>query len=84
LGESFQENLLRRFFDQAALAKESAGNLEYPRTVAPDYLGKGGLVFRACLTRQLEVRRLFVTVGQKRSSSGLRMADPLLASPPVP
>jgi hypothetical protein len=69
LGESFQENLLRRFFDQAALAKESAGDFEYARTVAPDDLGKGGLVFGACLTREREVRCLLVAVRQKRSSS---------------
>jgi hypothetical protein len=77
LSESFQENLLGRFFNQAALAKEPAGDLEYPRAIAPDYLGKGGLVFRAGLTRQLEVGRLFVTVGQKRSSSKLRLAGPV-------
>jgi len=68
LSESFQENFLRRFFNQAALAKESGGDFEYPRTIAPDYLGKGGLVFRTRLTRQLEVGRLFVTVRQKCSS----------------
>jgi hypothetical protein len=77
LSESFQENLLCRLFDQAALAKESAGDLEYSRTIASDYLGKGGLVFGAGLTRQLEVGRLFVTVRQKCSSSKLRLAGPV-------
>jgi hypothetical protein len=77
LRKRFQENLLRRVFGQAALAKESAGDLEYSRTIAPDYLGKGGLVFRARLTRQFKVGRLFVTVRQKRSSSGRRLAGPV-------
>ena len=40
------------------------------RAVASNDLSERRLVFRACLTRQFEVRRLFVTVRQKRSSFG--------------
>jgi len=44
LDKSFQENLLRCFFDQTALAKETAGDVENARAVTPHDLSKGGLV----------------------------------------
>jgi hypothetical protein len=74
LGESFQENLLRRVFNLAALAKKFGGDPEHSRAVAANYFSKGGLVFCLRLVRQLEVRGLFVAVRQKRSSHRLRQA----------
>ena len=63
-----QENLLNCLFNQTALSKETTCNLENPWTVASHDLGESRLIAVARLARQLEVRRLFVIVGQKRSS----------------
>lgn len=51
---------------------------EHSRTVPPDYFAEGGLVSHACLTRQLEVRRLFVSVRQKRSSFEVTKGGPAI------
>ena len=73
--ECFQKNLLSCFLNQAALPKETTGNLENPGTIASHDLGKSRLITVARVARQLEVRRLFVIVGQKRSSSEWWVTD---------
>src|SRR5437868_14535798 len=58
LRKRFQKGLLRCFFSQTSLAKKSISNMKDPGAVTSNDFSEGRLVFRACLTRQLEVRRL--------------------------
>jgi len=45
-------------------------NMKHSRAVSSNNLSERRLIFRARKARQLEVRRFFVTVRQKRSSTG--------------
>jgi len=67
LRERFQESFLRRFLGLTAIAKKPVRNMEDSRAVAANNFSERRLVFGACLLRQLEVGRLFVTVRQKSS-----------------
>ncbi|MGZ8842231.1 MAG: hypothetical protein ACXW18_01130 [Pyrinomonadaceae bacterium] len=75
--EGLQESFLRGFFSLTAIAKEAMRDVKDPRAIPANNLGKCRLVFCACLPRQLEIGRLFVTVRQKCSSSKLRLAGPV-------
>jgi len=68
LGKRLEERFLRGFFSLAAIPEKSMRDMEDPVTVTADNFRKSRLVVRACLARQLEIGRLFVSVRQKRSS----------------
>src|SRR5215213_3077186 len=71
----FQKNVLRRFFDQSSLSKETARHTKYARAVTSHDLRKGRLVAILRLPRQVQVQGLFEPTRQLQSSFGLRMAD---------
>jgi hypothetical protein len=66
LRERFQESFLGGVFRLAAIAKESVRHVENPGAEAANDLSEGRFIFCACETRQFKVRRLIVTVRQKR------------------
>jgi len=71
LRECFQESLLHGFFRLAAVAKKSVRNVENSGAVSANDFSEGRFICRAYETRQFEIRRLIVTVRQKRSSDRL-------------
>ena len=67
LGERFQESFLGRFLGLAAIPEKSMRDMENSGAVAPNNFRECRLIFRAGLSRQFEIGRLFVNVRQKRS-----------------
>src|SRR5262249_10911247 len=65
----FQENFLRRLFNQTSLTKKSTCNAEHSRAVTPDDFSKGRLVSRLRFSRQVDLLGLFEPIRQLRSSS---------------
>jgi len=66
LRERLQKSFLGGVFRLAAIAKESVRHVEDSGAVAANDLSEGRFIFGACETRQFKVRRLIVTVRQKR------------------
>jgi len=66
LRERFQESFLRGVFCLAAIAKEPVCYVEDSGAVPADDFSEGRFVFGTCETRQFKIRRLIVTVRQKR------------------